>query len=207
MSDGHGDPTCPNCRADLEKFEATRAYPEYRDWAGYECPECDVRWDWEEWADGVEKLPDPDPQHEVADLEQRKIGHAYLDIIHAIEDGRFAVETPRVHAGKTTFQRVDVSLERDTQQHHGWNRLAGVSVGPPYLTMTLEWEPDDHTLLEDLRQHGALEGPCVLHGQMHLWRMAEQYGHKVEAWVEADGTEPAARAEFEWRAVEDAGWQ
>jgi len=214
MSDSHdvsfrseNDQPCPNCGAVVEKFKATRAYPEYRYWAGYECTECDVRWDWEEWADGVEKLPDPDPQHQASDLERRKIGHAYMDIMGAIEGGRFQVETPRVHVGKDTFDNLDWGIERDTERHHSRTGLCGVSVGPPYLTISMEWSPEDHTLLEDLRQHGALEGPCILYGDMHLWQMEEQYGHKVQAWVNTDGSEPAASAEFEWHAVDDIGWR
>jgi len=51
------DQPCPNCGTVVEKFEATRAYPEYDDYAGFECPDCEVQWDWKEWADGVQKQP------------------------------------------------------------------------------------------------------------------------------------------------------
>jgi predicted RNA-binding Zn-ribbon protein involved in translation (DUF1610 family) len=196
------DQPCPNCGAVVEKFEETSRYDT---WGGYECSECDVRWDWEEWADGVQKLPDPDPQHEVADLENRLIGHAYRDIMHAIEDGAFAVETPRGHVRESTFERVDISLERDVNEHHSRDGLAAVSVGTPYITMKLEWSPADTNLLDDLAAHARLEGPCVIHGQMHLWRMDEPLG-QVQSWVMRDGTSPAAEAEFSWHAVEDAGW-
>jgi len=210
MTDSHNvpfrdtdDQPCPNCGAVVEKFEETTRYDK---WGGYECSECEVRWDWEEWADGVQKLPDPDPQHEVTDLAERLIGHAHVDIMHAIEHGTFAVETPRVHVRKDHFDSIDWYIQRETEEHHGRNGLCGVSVGPPYLGIKLQWSPDDTDLLDDLSAHARLEGPCILYGDMHLWRMDEQYGHKVQCWMNEDGSGTAATAQFEWRAVEDAGW-
>lgn len=210
MSDSHDvsfrdadDQPCPNCGTVVEKFEATRSYPEYADWAGYECPDCDVRWDWEEWADGVEKHPDPDPQHGVADLPERKLKHAHRDIHHALEGDRFHVETPRVWTPQDTFQYCDWGLQRDSETYHGYNGLAGVSYGPPYLVLELGWEADDWRLLEDLRQHGELEGPCILYGDMHLWRMDEQM--MCDLTAAHRGGE--ATAEFSWRAVEEVGWR
>jgi hypothetical protein len=202
------NPDCPHCGQEIEKaIDYLRGGAKTA--TGFACEDCNLEWTWEEWEEGKTFTPDPDPdpQHQMADLEQRQLGHCFNDLCTAVERDRFQVETPRVHVGCSTFDRVDVSVSRDTEEHHSWNRQVGVSVGPPYLEVRMEWSPDDHTLLEDLRKHGALEGLCILYGDMHLWRMAEQYGNKIQAWVNQDGTDPAARADFEWRAVEPVGWR
>lgn len=193
------DQPCPNCGTVVEEFEEASRYE------GYECRDCDVHWSYEEWADGVEKRPDPDPQHQVSDLEIRHIKHAYEDIHTAIEEGRFEVETPRVHASKDTFEQVNIAIERDVEHLH----FNDTRTSPPYLTVELEWDAlddEDWLLWKDLRAHGAIEGPCILYGQMHLWRMEKQRGKNVESSVPIDG-QARCNVEFEWHRVEPIGWR
>jgi hypothetical protein len=214
MSDSHDvpfrgehDQPCPNCGAIVDEFKESSRYDS---WGGYECADCDVRWSWEEWADGVEKRPDPDPQHEAADLDTRQLCHAHRDIVHAVENNRFAVETPRVHVEDSAFDRVDIAISRDTQEYHSWDHERAISFSPPYLDVTVEWTASNgqhYGLVQDLRAHGALEGPCILYGDMHLWRMSKQRGVDLYSEHPVDGGAGACTARFEWRGVEPVGWR
>lgn len=155
--------------------------------------------------------PDPDPEHQAEDLSERLIGHAHVDIMRAIEQGAFAVETPRVHVGKDHFERINWGIKRDTKRRAvgrgDFDQQYGDVVSTaPYLTATLEWSPDEMLLLEDMLEHSRFEGPCIIYGEMHLWRMDEQLG-RVQSWIQRDGTDPSARATIEWRSVEPIGWR
>jgi hypothetical protein len=146
-----------------------------------------------------------DGDSHVPDLEVRHTEHALQDIKNAIVEGCFEVETSRVHVSKDTFEKVNIATERDVD-HLNFN-----DTRPSYLTMELEWSPEDDEgwlLWKDLRAHDALKGPCIIYGQMHLWRMEKQHGRNIESSVPVGDDERAScRAEFEWHRVRPIGWR
>lgn len=205
VKDGHNvssrhpnNQPCPNCGTTVEK---TKQHNTCGVFDGFECPECDVWWDWNEWANGVEKRPDPDPEQEMAPLSERKLYHARRDILHAIEDGRFRVETPRVVVGNGHFENIEWSIERDVQEYGSISGEIAVSAHKPNLEIELRWENPSEELVEDLIAHAKREGPCILYGDIHLWRMNEQFGT-----VQKLGRSEVV-ASFEWRSVETVGWR
>lgn len=142
----------------------------------------------------------------VDDLSIRKIRHCVRDLWNAVEQGSFAVETPRVYAEQDTFHSVTISIERDKQEHYSRMTLQGVSMGSPYITMDLEFDTSTELLGVDLREHLSYEGPVVLYGQMHLWRMDKQAG-RMDLGSASIGEPIEVDARLEWREVEEAGWR
>lgn len=153
----------------------------------------------------AEPSPSPDLQQQVPDRETRVLGHAYTDILRAVEDGCFAVETPRVHVEQTDLQAIDIGMERDTKHVMG-----DIQTTPPYIVLGIDWNIDrerGRDLFSDLRKHAAVEGPCMLYGDMHVWRMEQPSPRKIELGAPHGGEETAwGSAEIEWRKVEPVGW-
>jgi hypothetical protein len=133
------------------------------------------------------------------------MGNAYKDLLHAIENDRFAIETPRVHVGIDDLDRVSISIERDTEHHMG-----EIQMSSPYITLEIEWYMDTErgaALFSDLRKHTNIESPCVLHGDIHLWEMSWPQARRIEQsapMLEQEQTD--GQAEIAWKEIAVNGW-
>lgn len=127
--------------------------------------------------------------------------HLTRDLWSAMEDDRFEVETPRVHADQTTLQRVDVSKTSGPQVI---GQLA-TQPGPPMLEMTLEWYGDIE-LYADLYQHCDYDAPLALYGDMHVWNVERPVDFDIEQTVHT-GEEIECEVRIGWRDFEVAGWR
>lgn len=126
--------------------------------------------DCEPFAMGVSaSKPKPDPEHEVPDLHDRLIGHCAEDCRRALEEGRLQVETPTHCVDMSQSSVPYIGAGQDVRSAvHPWG---GSDVGEPYFELRFEVDTVDVSFYEELVDHGCLEGPLVLHGDMHLWRM------------------------------------
>lgn len=129
------------------------------------------------------------------------LDHLVTDLWGAMEEDRFEVETPRVHADQTTFQRVDVSK---TSGPKVIGQLA-TQPGPPMLEVTLEWS-GDIDLYADFYSHCNYEHAIALYGDMHVWNVELPEDFNIEQTA-CPGDEMACKARIGWREFAVAGWR
>lgn len=137
--------------------------------------------------------------------DEPKLGHLISDLRASIEEERFEIETPRVHAEQDHFDAITVSKTIGPKQP---GQLVG-QPGPPMLEIELDWTDETSDLFEDLDEHMGHEFAIALYGDMHVWNVERPIDGEIEATIDVYDGEARflCDARLGWRDFTVAGWR
>lgn len=136
---------------------------------------------------------------------ERLIAKCNRDIVRAVEEGRFAIETPRGSVEQTTIQNLNVYVTQPTKQM--WYRgNPEPRRGPTLfgLKFALPMEGEAEHVSTDLMDMG---GEVVIYGDQHLWRLSEPWSGEAHHDGFAVGEKVTYQHKYEWGTVEEIDWR
>lgn len=138
------------------------------------------------------------------------ISSAFRDIGTAIEEGRFAVETPGVHVEQTDLQGLHIAVSNNPHRQHWKN--GELVPGPTTLDLSFDYRDDYDAphLYQELEAHAKSRyvdwDPLVLYGDAVMWYVDDLWDFNLTYQQVYD--EHAALqgdVKFKWKTVEIAG--
>jgi hypothetical protein len=142
----------------------------------------------------------------VPPIEKRQINHCYKDCKRALEDGRLKVETPTLCVDMSRSSVTFIGVGRETEQLFVPGSLEPQTHGNPYVELEFDMLVEETNFFEDLNDHVVLEGPLVLHGDIHLWRMDTQVCD-LEMMQDVGTDQLDLSFNGKWYEAEPIGWR
>ena len=137
-----------------------------------------------------------------------EITSAFRDIGTAIEEGRFAVETPGVHVEQTDLQGINIAVSNN-QHRRDWK--GQLVPGPTTLDLSFDYRDgyDAPHLYKEMEDHAKTRtewDPLVLYGNAVMWYVDDLWDFDITvARVYEDEAAFEGSVKFQWKTVEIAG--